>query len=86
MTDFLAELVVRLLGKTPAFFKIVQIISVVIAIITGLPTFLQSAGVDLPDAWDSVVLQVISVAGMVGAFISQLTVTSEEKAMRQIKD
>jgi hypothetical protein len=86
MTDFLAELVVRLLGKTPAFFKIVRMISIIIAIITGLPTFLQSAGVDLPDAWDSVVLQVISVAGMVGAFISQLTVTTDDKEKKNIKD
>jgi carbon starvation protein CstA len=86
MTDFLAELVVRLLGKTPHFFKIIRMISIIIAIITGLPTFLQSAGVDLPAAWDSVVLQVISIAGMVGAFISQLTVTTEEKTIRDIKD
>lgn len=84
--NFLVELVARLLGKTPAFFKTVQIITVVIAVITGLPTFLDQVGIDLPEAWDSVVLKIISVASLVGTFISQLTLTSGEKKVQGIKD
>lgn len=84
--NFLAELIVRLLGKTPAFFKTVQIITVLVAVITGLPTFLDQVGIDLPEAWDSIVLKVISVASLVGTFIAQLTLTNSEKEAGKIKD
>jgi hypothetical protein len=84
--NFLAELVVRLFGKTPAFFKTLQIITVIVAVITGLPTFLTQVGIDLPDAWDSIVLKIISASSMVGAFISQLTLTTQEKEVEKIKD
>ena len=84
--NFLAELIARLLGETPAFFKTLQTITVVIAIITGLPTFLTQAGLDLPDAWDTIILKVISIASMVGAFISQLTLTAKGKEAKGIVD
>ena len=83
---FLAELIARLFGKTPAFFKTVQIITVLVAVITGLPTFLEQVGIDLPEAWDSIVLKIISVASLVGTFIAQLTLTTQEKEVQKIKD
>ena len=84
--NFLAELIVRLFGKTPAFFKTLQYIQIGIAIITGLPTLLIQSGVDLPESWDSIVLKIISVASIVGTFIAQLTLTNKEKEAEKIKD
>ena len=84
--NFLAELIVRLFGKTPAFFKTLQYIQIAIAIITGLPTLLIESGVNIPDSLDSIVLQVISVSTLVGSFIAQLTLTSKEKEVGNIKD
>lgn len=84
--NFLAELIVRLFGKTPAFFKTLQYIQIAIAIITGLPTLLIEAGVNIPESLDSIVLQVISVSSLVGTFIAQLTLTNKEKESENIKD
>lgn len=84
--NFLAELIVRLFGKTPAFFKTLQYIQIGIAIITGLPTLLIESGVDLPESWDSLVLKIISVSSIIGTFIAQLTLTNKEKEVEKIKD
>lgn len=84
--NFLAELVVRLFGETPAFFKTLQKIQIAISFITALPTFLISVGIEIPESLDSIVFQIISVATAVGAFISQLTLTSKAKEIVKIKD
>jgi hypothetical protein len=86
MSDFIKELLIRLLGKTPWFFKVVQVLAVLTAIVTGLPTFLENAGLDLPDSWDIVSSKVVSIAALVGAFVSQLTVTTEVKDKEQLPD
>lgn len=84
--NFLAELLLRLFGKTPKFFQILQIISVVVAAITGLPEFLNEIGLDLPEAFDVVANKIVSIAAIVAAFIAQLTVTSETKKQDGIPD
>lgn len=86
MYQFLAELIVRIFGKTPKFFKTLQLITIVIAIITGLPTFLAEAGVELPEAWNNVVLKIISISSMVSSVIAQLTLTTDDKVIEGIKD
>ena len=86
MIDFIAELLTRLFGKTPWFFKVVQILSVVTAIVTGLPQFLTDAGIIIPDAWNAISSQVVSIASLVATFISQLAVTTSVKEEKNIPD
>ena len=86
MIDFIAELLTRLFGKTPWFFKVIQILSVVTAIVTGLPQFLTDAGIIIPDAWNAISSQVVSIASLVATFISQLAVTTSVKEEKNIPD
>lgn len=76
---FLAEVLKRFLGETPWFFKVVQIISVAVALILGLPQLLADAGVVLPPHIEEITSKVVFYAGLVAAFIAQLTVTPEVK-------
>jgi hypothetical protein len=84
--NFLAELVLRLFGKTPQFFKIVQVVSIVVAAVTGLPEFLNEIGLDLPESFDILANKVVAIAAIVAAFISQLTVTTDTKKQENIPD
>ncbi|MFZ1786719.1 MAG: hypothetical protein WAT92_00345 [Saprospiraceae bacterium] len=84
--DFLAELILRFGSKSPSFFKIVQIIASILAVITGLPTALTALGLDLPDTWDSWIMKAVSAASIGALFIAKLTVTSEVKKKENIKD
>jgi hypothetical protein len=86
MTDFISELLLRLFGKTPWFFKVVQVLAVLTALVTGLPAFLESAGIDLPGSWDVVSNKVVSIAALVGAFVAQLTVTTDVKKKENLPD
>lgn len=83
---FFSELIFRLWGKTPAFFKTLQKISLIISGITALPTILTQFGIVLPDMWNNVLFQIISACGVVATIISQLTVTAKEKETAQLKD
>lgn len=73
---FFAELVGRLFSKTPAFFKVIQIVSAVVAIVTGLPGLLESAHITLPAAFTSLENSVVSIGGLVALFISSLPVST----------
>ena len=86
LIKFAGELTLRFFSKTPLFFKIVQIASVVVALILGLPDFLAESGVELPEAWTAITDKVILYVGFVGAFIAQLTVTPETKETLPLKD
>jgi vacuolar-type H+-ATPase subunit I/STV1 len=86
MTDFFVELLVRLFSKTPWFFKVVQIISAVALVITGLPQLLVQAGVEIPEAWTGTLSQVVSIASMVAIFLAQLTTTTKVKEVEKLKD
>jgi len=79
LLDFLAELVKRFFGKSPHFFKVVQIVSGIIGAITFLPTAIQGFGIDLPDAWDSWILKAVSAASVGALFIAKLTLTQSAK-------
>ena len=84
--NFFSELIFRLWGQTPAFFKTLQKISLIISGITALPTILTRFGITLPDMWNNVLFQIISVCGVVATVISQLTVTATAKENANIKD
>jgi hypothetical protein len=84
--DFFAELILRLFSKTPHFFKVIKIISVILAAITGLPSALMSIGLDLPDVWDNVILKAVSAASVGAFFVAQLTVTTKVKQSENLPD
>jgi type III secretory pathway component EscS len=86
LLDFAIEAVIRFFSKTPWFFKVIQVITVIVAVITGLPEFLFSAGVDLPDAWDAVSSKIISVAAVIGTIVAQFTTTIQVKESENLKD
>jgi hypothetical protein len=86
LIKFAGELTLRLFSKTPLFFKIVQIASVIVALILGLPDYLAESGVQLPESWTAITDKVILYVGFVGAFIAQLTVTAETKETLPLKD
>jgi hypothetical protein len=54
--------------------KNIRNISIVIALITGLPAFLAENGLDLPDAIDVISNKVVSIAGIIAAIIAQISV------------
>ena len=89
MQRFLLELVKRFLTKKPWFFKAVQIITSVTAVILLGPQFIeaiQQGGFTIPESWNDVVTQIVGYALAAQALIVQLTTTSEEKENKQIKD
>lgn len=86
MTDFIVELLVRITSKTPWFFRVVQIISSVALLITGLPQLLEQAGVDIPEAWTGTFAQIVSIASIVSIFMAQLTTTAKVKQIEKLKD
>lgn len=86
ITDFIVELLVRLTSKTPWFFRVVQIISTISLLITGLPQLLAQAGVEIPEAWTGTVAQIVSVSSVVSIFLAQLTTTTKVKQIEKLKD
>lgn len=86
MIQFIAELITRLFGKTPKFFKWIQIISLSITVITASLNALINSGYELPVTFNQLVLKVISICGIVATVISQLTVTTKDKEAKGIKD
>lgn len=73
---FFAELVSRLFSKTPAFFKVIQVVSVIVTIVTGLPSLLESFGITLPTAFTTLESKAVAIAGVVSLFISSLPVAT----------
>ena len=86
MNAFVVELLLRLFGETPWFFKVIKIIGIIVAIITGIPVLLANAGVVLPEAINAIASQVVAIASIVASVVAQLTVTSSFKKKEHIKD
>lgn len=72
--EFLSEIVIRLSKKSPLFFKILQYISIAVAIIPGIPALLESFGVTLPAFLADLSNQTIAICGIVAAFLTGLPV------------
>lgn len=88
MTDFIAELIKRWGAKQPWFFKVITNVSLALAVVIGLPGFLDSVGVwdVLPENVTQVISQIVFYAGLAVSFIAKLTVTSKDKKDLSIKD
>jgi hypothetical protein len=69
---FIAELIGRLFSKNPTFFKVIQVISAIVALITGLPEYLAKAGIDLGPKLLGLENKAIAIAALVALFIAQL--------------
>ena len=87
MNNFILELIRRWGAKQPWFFQAIQWVSIAVALILGLPEYLQETGlIDQIPFIEPIVNKAVLWAGMIGALVAKLTVTSEEKAKRNIKD
>lgn len=76
---FILELISRLFSKNPKFFKIIQVISAIIAIITGLPEYLTSLGIVLPDNLITLENKTIAIASIVAMIIAQFPTQESTK-------
>lgn len=83
---YLVELIKRWGSKSPKFFKVINVISLVTTILTGLPGLLQQFNVTLPD-WASVLQnKVVAIASLVAFIISKLPVESTPVAVTEQGD
>jgi hypothetical protein len=72
---FIAETLKRLFAKSPKFFNIIKVIAIIVTLITGLPSLLESLGVVLPPSIAVLSSKVVSIASFVALIIAQLTVS-----------
>jgi len=76
---FLREWLNRFFVKSPAFFKIWQVISTILLVISGAPyvlNYIQSFIV-IPSAWSTQINLIISCASSGALFMSSMTAKSE---------
>jgi hypothetical protein len=76
---FLKENLQRLFTKSPLFFQIWTIISIVLIAITGLPDFvawLSDGGIIIPALWDEHIMKAVAWASRASLFMSLLTTQS----------
>lgn len=85
VTDFLVDLVKRFLAKSPKFFKWIQVISLVTALVTGLPDLLETVGIVLPEKFAILQNKAVAIAALVATFIAQLTVKEGESVKTELK-
>jgi hypothetical protein len=71
---FLIEIYKRFSSKSPRFFVVMQWVSMIAFVVTGLPGVLQEMGVVLPGAWAEVQSKVIGWASAIAYFISKMPV------------
>lgn len=89
MQEFISQLIIRLFSNTPWFFKVVQILSALVAAILLLPEWYeayQQGGFTLPEKWEDFMQNIIGYALVGQAFLAQLTVPTEVKKKKHIKD
>ena len=71
--SFFGEAIDRFKAKSPKFFVILQNISIVIAVISGIPELLDKAGVVLPAGIEAIKSQTVMIIGIVAYAIAKLT-------------
>lgn len=76
--NFAAETIERLFSKTPWYFRVIKIVGIIVAVITGLPSFLTEAGIVLPEAINAIANQTVAIAASVAVVISQLAKVEPE--------
>lgn len=79
------ELLLRFMAKEPKLFAAIKWIGVALAIICGVPAWLEGYGVALPETFMVVANKYIGLAGAVSAFISSLTVATPASTQSVLK-
>jgi len=74
---FLQELIKRFQTKSPLFFKIWMFISGALVLITGVPEFLTTMNIHIPDLWNVKVTLAVAWASRAALFMSLLTTQSK---------
>lgn len=83
---FLKEWLPRLQQKTPKFFKILGTISLIAAMIGGVPEFLKYIGVEMP-AWSTGFYnKLLLAAGVWGKIVSMLPTENPQNLPYTNKD
>lgn len=71
--NFLVELIKRFGGPTPKFFKILQLLGAVAALIGFIPFIIQKLNINLSVNWSNGLQIALQVAGIITAVGTQLT-------------
>ena len=75
---WLGENIQRLFTKSPLFFKIWQIISLILIAISWVPDLLNLIpGISIPDLWNVQITLVVKYASFVALFMSSLSTQSK---------
>ncbi len=86
MQKFINELLIRFFTEKPQFFKIIQIIGIIAAMITGLPELIDQYCFEIPEGFELMTSKTIAVASLVATFVAQLTTTTKEKKKEGLED
>lgn len=79
------DLILRFLAKEPKLFAALKWIGIVLTIICGVPAWLETYGIVLPETLMLVANKYIGIAGAVAAFISSLTVATPAATQNVLK-
>jgi hypothetical protein len=89
MQEFISQLIIRLFSKTPWFWKVIQIISGVVAGILLIPKWIiayQEGGFTIPDNWSAMLQTIVGYALIAQTLIAQLAVPTDVKKKENIQD
>jgi len=84
ITDFFKDVYTRFSSKSPLFFRIIQVISGIATLITGLPAIFEQVGIKF-DTFPSPYRNTVMVASIVGLVISQLTMSTNSPKREDLK-
>lgn len=79
MDKILVSFLKNWLAKNSKIGNVIKIVSIAIAVITGLPALLESSGLVLSESIQIITSKVVSIAAVISAFIAQLSNDELEK-------
>lgn len=80
---WLKEFWLRLTSKSPAFFRVIQIIAGVIAVLVTIAEILQSSKVDLPNIVDSITNWTIAIGAVVAFIVAKLPTVDKDRKVTE---
>jgi hypothetical protein len=89
LIEFLSQLILRLFSKTPWFFKVIQALFGITALILLVPewvTAYEQGGFTLPETWSTAIKTIVGYALVAQTFLAQLAVPADVKKENNIKD
>ena len=89
MREFITQLIIRLFSDKPWFFKVIQVITGLVAAMLLVPewvTAFNDGGFSLPEKWTDFIQQIVGYALIAQAALSQLPVKTETKVQNKIHD